>query len=358
MVELMLDGPEPARRRALYALRLARTSGVPTLEAGSRCLLVLVDFHGGDWEQAQRGAIELLALGHRVRSVRAAVAGLIGQALVLTFRGDIAEAAACLAEARTALGPRPADRRMVTLIQTIEALVALERGDPDQAVAAAADLATSWLLTPAFSLAVLGGTQIAAGGLDAALGTADRLKQFGPRALYPAALANELIGLVHGTRGDQTTALRELGRATERFTTLAMPFDAARCQLQWSLTAPPKRRDDAVTSAQSSLTVFTAVGARRYADRARRLLRDLGARPTQPRRSPAAGLSGREAEVVRLVAQGLSNAEIARRLVISPRTVTTHLQHVYARLGVESRIALARYAMDHDLLDESAIRDA
>ncbi|MBC6463071.1 tetratricopeptide repeat protein [Actinomadura sp. HBU206391] len=273
MVELMLDGPEPARRRGLYALQVARTFGVPPLEMASRLLLVLVDFHGGDWEQAQRGAIELLALGHRVSSVRAAVAGLIGQALVFTFRGDIAEAAACLTEARTALGPRPADRRMVTLIQTIEAQVARERGDPDQAVAAAADLATNWLISPAFSLAVLGGTQIAAGGLDAALGTADRLKQFGPRALYPAALAKELMGLVHGTRGDQMTALRELGRATERFTTLAMPFDVARCRLQWSLAAPPKRRDEAVIAAQSSLTVFTAVGARRYADRARRLLR-------------------------------------------------------------------------------------
>jgi DNA-binding CsgD family transcriptional regulator len=189
---------------------------------------------------------------------------------------------------------------------------------------------------------------------DAALGTADRLKRFGPQARYPAALADELMGLVHGARGDRTTALNELGHAVERFTTLAMPFDAARCRLQWSLAAPPKRRDEAIAAAQSSLAAFTSVGARRYADRARRLLRDLGARPAQPRRSPAAGLSGRETEVVRLVAQGLSNTEIASRLVISPRTVTTHLQHVYARLGVESRIALVRYAMDHDLLGASA----
>jgi ATP/maltotriose-dependent transcriptional regulator MalT len=318
--------------------------------------MVLVDFHGGDWEQAQRGAVELLALGHRVSSVRAAVVGLVCQALVLTSRGDIAEAAACLAEARTALGPRPADRRIVTVIQTIEAQVALERGDPAQAVAAAAGLASSWLLLPAFSLGVLGGTQIAVGALDAALGTAGRLRQFGPQARYPAALVNELMGLVHGARGDRTTALDELGCAVEQFTTLAMPFDAARCRLEWSLAAPPERRDEAIAAAQSGLTAFTAVGARRYADRARRLLRDLGARPAQPRRSPAAGLSGREAEVVRLVAQGLSNAEIASRLVISPRTVTTHLQHVYARLGVESRIALVRYAMDHDLLGESAVR--
>jgi DNA-binding CsgD family transcriptional regulator/tetratricopeptide (TPR) repeat protein len=356
MVELMLDGPEPARPRALDAWQLARTSGVPTLEAASRLLLVLVDFHGGDWEQAQRGAVELLALGHRVSSVRAAVIGLVCQALVFTFRGEIAEAGACLAEARTALGPRPADRRIVTVIQTIEAQVSLEREDPDQAVAAAAGLASSWLLMPAFSLGVLGGTQIAAGAFDAALGTAGRLRQFGPEARYPAALVNELTGLVHAARGDRTTALDELGCAVEQFTTLAMPFDAARCRLEWSLAAPPKRRDEAISAAQSCLTAFTAVGARRYADRARRLLRDLGARPARPRRSPAAGLSGRETEVVRLVAQGLSNAEIAGRLVISPRTVTTHLQHVYARLGVESRIALVRYAMDHDLLGESAVR--
>jgi DNA-binding NarL/FixJ family response regulator len=57
-----------------------------------------------------------------------------------------------------------------------------------------------------------------------------------------------------------------------------------------------------------------------------------------------------------MVAQGLSNSEITRRLVISPRTVTTRLQHVYARLDVESRIALVRYALDHDLLGEPAIR--
>ena len=48
-------------------------------------------------------------------------------------------------------------------------------------------------------------------------------------------------------------------------------------------------------------------------------------------------------DVVRLVAGGLSNAEVAARLYISPRTVTTHLQHVYARLGLPSRTALVRW---------------
>jgi HD-GYP domain-containing protein (c-di-GMP phosphodiesterase class II) len=63
------------------------------------------------------------------------------------------------------------------------------------------------------------------------------------------------------------------------------------------------------------------------------------------------GLSDREIEVVRLVAQGLSNPEIARRLVISRRTAEHHVQNVYAKLGVASRPAVALFALEHDLLE-------
>jgi len=62
------------------------------------------------------------------------------------------------------------------------------------------------------------------------------------------------------------------------------------------------------------------------------------------------GLSDREVEVLRLAARGLSNREIARRLVISPRTVEHHVQHVYAKIGTSTRAAAALFAMEHDLL--------
>lgn len=90
------------------------------------------------------------------------------------------------------------------------------------------------------------------------------------------------------------------------------------------------------------------MGARPLADRARRLLRRLGARPIPPPRVRLLGqLSARETEIARLVAEGLSNPEIADRLFISQRTVTTHLQHIYQRLGVGSRTRLTRYVIEH-----------
>jgi DNA-binding NarL/FixJ family response regulator len=62
-----------------------------------------------------------------------------------------------------------------------------------------------------------------------------------------------------------------------------------------------------------------------------------------------AGLSAREAEVLGLVAQGLTNAEAAERLFLSPRTVEAHLRRVYDKLGTSSRSAAVRFALDHGL---------
>jgi DNA-binding NarL/FixJ family response regulator len=64
-----------------------------------------------------------------------------------------------------------------------------------------------------------------------------------------------------------------------------------------------------------------------------------------------AGLSEREVEVVRLVAAGCSNPEVAERLVISRRTAEHHVQHIYAKLGVSSRAALALFAIEHELVE-------
>jgi HD-GYP domain-containing protein (c-di-GMP phosphodiesterase class II) len=76
-----------------------------------------------------------------------------------------------------------------------------------------------------------------------------------------------------------------------------------------------------------------------------------GQRRSGPRRDlRPAGLSEREIEVIRLVAEGCSNPEIAKRLHISRRTAEHHVQHVYSKIGVSSRAAAALFALEHDLL--------
>jgi DNA-binding CsgD family transcriptional regulator len=77
---------------------------------------------------------------------------------------------------------------------------------------------------------------------------------------------------------------------------------------------------------------------------------DAGWPPAGNSSTNPAGLSAREVEVLRLVARGLSDAQVAAQLIISPRTVTSHLSSIYNKLGVSSRSAATRFAVEHQLL--------
>jgi DNA-binding CsgD family transcriptional regulator len=72
--------------------------------------------------------------------------------------------------------------------------------------------------------------------------------------------------------------------------------------------------------------------------------------PVKRRREWPVGLTSREVEVLRLLVRGLSNKEIAERLVISRRTVGSHVEHIYAKTGVSTRAGAALFAMQRDLL--------
>jgi predicted ATPase/DNA-binding CsgD family transcriptional regulator len=71
--------------------------------------------------------------------------------------------------------------------------------------------------------------------------------------------------------------------------------------------------------------------------------------PTKPTTTYPDGLTAREVEVLRLLAQGLTDAQIAEQLIISPRTVNNHLTSIYSKIQVSSRSAATRYAVDHQL---------
>jgi non-specific serine/threonine protein kinase len=78
----------------------------------------------------------------------------------------------------------------------------------------------------------------------------------------------------------------------------------------------------------------------------------LAAAAPAPAAGPFEPLTVRELDVLRLLAQDLSNPEIAERLVVSRRTVEAHLRSIYGKFGVKSREAAKRYALEHGLLEE------
>jgi DNA-binding NarL/FixJ family response regulator len=75
-----------------------------------------------------------------------------------------------------------------------------------------------------------------------------------------------------------------------------------------------------------------------------------GTRHQLPSPSETLDLTEREVEVLRLVAQGLSDAQVAEALVISPRTVNAHLRSIYSKLGITSRHAATLFALEHQLI--------
>jgi HD-GYP domain-containing protein (c-di-GMP phosphodiesterase class II) len=112
----------------------------------------------------------------------------------------------------------------------------------------------------------------------------------------------------------------------------------------------PHRPPRTTEQAAAHLTAEASAG-RLDADCVAAVIEAAGQPRQQLRRDWPAGLSEREIEVVRLLARGLSNAQIAGRLVISRRTAEHHVQHIYTKIGHSTRAAAALFAMEHDLLN-------
>ncbi|MFK0110003.1 LuxR C-terminal-related transcriptional regulator [Streptomyces sp. NPDC091217] len=109
---------------------------------------------------------------------------------------------------------------------------------------------------------------------------------------------------------------------------------------------------DAVPALDAALDRYTEAGAERDAARVRRRLRALG---VPRRRTTSTGtvsawpeLTASEVSVVRLVAQGMTNRQVAEHLVNSPHTVSSHLRHAFLKLGLTSRVELARLAAERE----------
>jgi DNA-binding NarL/FixJ family response regulator len=129
------------------------------------------------------------------------------------------------------------------------------------------------------------------------------------------------------------------------------PFDLARIQLLYGEhLRRERRRTDARVQLRAAIEAFERLRAEPWAERARAELRASG--ETARRRDPSTldQLTPQELHIARLVAEGLSNKEVAAQLFLSPRTIEHHLRHVFAKLGVKSRTQLARLPLGPGLV--------
>jgi DNA-binding NarL/FixJ family response regulator len=137
-----------------------------------------------------------------------------------------------------------------------------------------------------------------------------------------------------------------LESAARGFAAAGSALLACRTRLDLARSLVAVDRGRAVAEAQVALQGFDRMGAAADADRAAAFLRELGVRGrTGPR--DIGTLTQRERQVLRLVAEGLSNPEIAERLFISTKTAGHHVSNILLKLGVRSRTEAAAYAMLH-----------
>ena len=283
----------------------------------------------GDFEESLRVNEEAVAHARRYDRPRTLAMCLGQMAIVRSYRGELDAAEELLAEAAHVFPQLWNDPRARYVVGWPHTVFALERGDLSGVHQAAAGIGMP------VARILVGTAHVLAGDIDRAVATHALLAAGEPSGSCGAAMADRLQGLIEQARGEADEARRHLEESAAALDALGLPFEAAISRLHAGT----------VDSVRQALAAFEALGAARYADKARKTLRSLGVRLPSPRsgRGTDQPLSRREMEVARLVADGLTNVQIAERLVVSVRTVESHLDHVYARLGISSRTALARW---------------
>jgi DNA-binding CsgD family transcriptional regulator len=192
-------------------------------------------------------------------------------------------------------------------------------------------------------LALLVRARLALDDPDAAKEAADAIAAIAVGRGRSEAIGHVARGRVAAAAGDAAAEVL-FADAAEQFARLNLPLDAARARLELARVLAGVDRELAVDVARRAHRELDDLGAAREADSASALLRSLGAKS----RSGPRGLellTKREEEVLRLLGEGLSNAEIAARLFISPKTAEHHVGRILRKLDLRSRAEAAGYSV-------------
>jgi DNA-binding NarL/FixJ family response regulator len=256
---------------------------------------------------------------------------------VLRLRGDLAGAAAAYRQTGELLGPRPGPARL----RLAEGDAAGARAWLERALGEAWGRLDRARLLPALVEALL-----AAGDRPAAAEAARELEQIaddhGTAALE--ATARQARAAVLIADGASSAALIAARAACRVWRHLGLPHEEAQARL---LVAASSRmlgdEASATLELEAASEALARLGARPDLDRTRTMLDRTGHPATS-------GLTRREAEVLRLLATGLTNRTIAQHLHVTPRTVDTHVSSILTKLGVSTRTAATAFAHRHGLV--------
>ena len=201
-------------------------------------------------------------------------------------------------------------------------------------------------------LALLTEMQLACGEVSAATRTARTMGDL--TAVEPVdalvAYARQGLACVVAAAGADSSGLavvvEELESAAAGFVAAQLPLEAAGARLRLAELVQMENPALAKSEARTAAETFARLGASMELDRATALLRALGA-PARTGVRRAGSLTDREAEVLALVSQGLSNPQIAERLYISHKTASHHVSNVLAKLGAQNRAQAAAWAATH-----------
>lgn len=270
-------------------------------------------------------------------------------------QGRLDEAAALLDEVKS--GPAHMMGHKIAL--AVRAALLLERGDAQSAV----DNAERFLrsipdedsLELVSGLEVLVRANIMLDNEQAARETLSRIRRLADSVRTEPMRAAALFtqGAVAHAFGDPAAARVALEDASDLFREAGTPYETARAQLLLAQSlATNGGRQAAAGHARDALQAAQTLGAELLIRAARNLLAELG-EPSGSRAPRFPGLTERESEVLRLVARGLGNQDIAAHLVLSIRTVERHISNIYLKLGIEgpaARASATAAALQHGLV--------
>lgn len=319
-----------------------RRWGLRPLSAICRTQYAGVLIWHGDWDEAEA---ELTAATHELQQARPALtAPPVARLGVLRLRQGRFDEAARLFEQSPA---QPQSRLGI-------AELLLEHGSADESAALLDRFLTQTgdaePTSRAAALELLVRARAERGDLDAAAAALDELGKIASAASTTSFAASVASGqaLLRRTAGDLTSAAAGFEKAADLFQQNGAPFETSRARLDLAeVLAALGRTASAEREARLATESLDALGAEHEANRGRRFLRSLENAKGRP--GPHA-LTRRQVEILRLVAHGLSNGDIAARLQLSEHTVKRHVANLLTRLDLSSRAAAAAYATREGLI--------